>query len=78
MANRYVGDFKGTKQAVKALLLRLINGRRAFIQYCQSGLVQDETNERYALLFSQTQQVFPIVHGIKCVQLSKMLQSKRL
>jgi hypothetical protein len=52
VANRYVGDLKGTKQAVKALLLRLINGRRAFIQYCQGGPVQDKTNERYALLFS--------------------------
>jgi hypothetical protein len=60
-------DLHGAKQAVEALLLSFVDGRGAFIEYGEGGLVEHEAYERHALLFTQAEQVVPVVDGIKGV-----------
>ena len=67
MAHGYVRDLKRAQQSIKALLLSLVDCRRALVQYRQRRFVQDETDERHALLLTQTQQIFPVVDGVKRV-----------
>ncbi len=60
-------DLHRAKQAVEALLLSFVDGRGAFIEYGEGGLVEDEAYERHALLFAQAEQVVPVVHSIEGV-----------
>ena len=72
-------DLHRAKQAVEALLLSFVDGRGAFIEYGEGGLVEDEAYERHALLFAQAEQVVPVGNGIEGVyaQNITIMQSRR-
>jgi hypothetical protein len=67
MAHGHIRDLERAQKAIKTLLLSLVDCRRALIQYRQRGFVQNETDERHALLLTQTQQIFPVVDGVERV-----------